>query len=62
MNSPIISIDKINELQSYYHVPVLDILLIALNRYGVRINIEDKRIRFRLKILGSEELFILLFV
>lgn len=59
MNSPIITIDKINELSSKYHVPILDTLLIALNRFGIRMNKEDKRIRFRLKMLGSEEVYYL---
>lgn len=59
MNSTIITIDKINELRSNYLVPVLDILLISLNRYGIKMNIKDKRIRFRLKMLGSEEIYYL---
>ena len=59
MNSTIITIDKINELRSNYLVPVLDILLISLNRYGIKMNIKDKRIRFRLKMLGSEEVYYL---
>lgn len=57
MNSTSINIEKMNELSSSYSVPVIDILFIALNRYGIRMNIVDKRIRFKLKMLDSKELY-----
>lgn len=45
------------ELAKEYNVPREDVLLIALNRYGVIYDTEDNRIRFRLQLNDSEEIF-----
>lgn len=47
----------IEELANEYNVPREDVLLIALNRYGVIYDTEDNRIRFRLQLNDSEEIF-----
>lgn len=40
-----------------YNIFIKDILLIALNRYGVIADIEDKRIRFKIKLDNTETVF-----
>lgn len=57
MSLETVTMDRINELSQKYSVPIMDTLMIALNRYGIMMDIEDKRIRFRLKMLGSEEVY-----
>lgn len=47
------------DLASKYLVPVEDVLLIALNRYGVCASIDDNRIRFHLKLSTHNETFYL---
>ena len=39
-----------DELAQKYGYSIVDVLLIAINRYGVRADREDKRIRFKLKL------------
>lgn len=51
--------DMVQELSKKYNVPCLDVMLISLNRYGVRANMPDKRIRFKLNLCGSQEVFYL---
>ena len=38
---------EVESLSKKYNIPQADILLIALNRYGIRANIDDNRIRFK---------------
>lgn len=40
-----------------YNIPPVDVLLIALNRFGIAGNFEDKRIRFRLQPLLFDEIY-----
>jgi radical SAM domain protein len=47
----------VDTLSANYDIPKEDIMLIALNRYGVRANITDNRIRFRIKLNTVDELF-----
>lgn len=49
----------VKTLSNKYSVPEVDVLLIALNRYGLRANIPDKRIRFKLKLNCINEVFYL---
>lgn len=49
--------DQAVELSKQYCVPVEDVILIALNRYGIDADVEDKRIRFKLKLDSSEVVF-----
>jgi hypothetical protein len=51
--------ESIKPLSVQYSVPEVDILLIALNRYGVCVNIPDQRLRFKLSPLHTEEVFYL---
>ena len=44
-------------LSEKYSIPIEDIIFISLNRYGVRANIDDNRIRFKLKLISHEEIF-----
>lgn len=57
MTIPIISLDKINDLSSKYSIPITDTLLVAINRYGIKANILDKRLRFKLKLSTCDEIF-----
>lgn len=51
MNSenPILTIDTLKMYSEKYDIPFTDVMLIALNRYGLCANITDKRLRFKLK-------------
>ncbi|PIV43757.1 MAG: hypothetical protein COS26_00115 [Candidatus Nealsonbacteria bacterium CG02_land_8_20_14_3_00_40_11] len=53
------SIVQIQELSRKYNIPVEDIILIALNRFGVYTDIPEKRIRFKLKLNTVDGLFYL---
>lgn len=49
----------ISLLSEEYGIPKLDVMLIALNRFGARADVEDKRLRFKLRPSNSSELFYL---
>lgn len=51
MNSenPTLTIDTLKMYSDKYDIPFTDVMLIALNRYGLRANIPDKRLRFKFK-------------
>ncbi|WP_270564210.1 hypothetical protein [Clostridium beijerinckii] len=53
------SYESIKTLKKQYCAPEVDILLIALNRYGVCADMPDKRLRFKLSPLQSDEVFYL---
>lgn len=47
----------VDKLSTKYNVPREDILLIALNRYGIRAGINDNRIRFKIKLDSYADVF-----
>lgn len=49
----------VKNLSEKYNIPVADIMLIGLNRYGLSANIPDKRIRFKLSLFCTTEVFYL---
>lgn len=51
--------EYVKSIAGEYHIPIEDVLLIALNRYGLCANIQDKRIRFKLRLNTYEEVFYL---
>ena len=51
--------DTVKVLSAKYNVPMTDVLLIALNRYGILADIPDKRIRFKLSLYCNTEIFYL---
>ena len=55
----IFNYDYIQKLSVKFNIPELDILLIALNRYGLRADIKDKRLRFKLRPFCHDETFYL---
>lgn len=58
-NNLCLTLDDIHKLVSKYSVPVTDVLLIALNRYGIRVNMPDNRLRFKLKLCTCDSIFYL---
>lgn len=48
---------EVESLSKKYNIPQADILLIALNRYGIRANIDDNRIRFKIHLDIYDEIF-----
>lgn len=48
---------EIERLSQHYNVPKVDIMFIALNRYGIRAKLGDNRIRFKLKLNLCDEIF-----
>ena len=57
MNIPVISPTDMEILSSSYSIPIIDIFFIALNRYGIKANIQDKRIRFKINLLDCNEAY-----
>lgn len=51
--------DELVQLSEKYKIPVEDVLFIALNRYGIKMNVEDNRIRMKVKLNQLDELFYL---
>lgn len=51
--------ESVENLSEQFNIPVTDIMLIALNRYGLRANIPDKRLRFKLRLRTTNEVFYL---
>lgn len=47
----------VDNLSIKYKIPKEDIIFIALNRYGIRANLEDNRIRFKIKLDSYEETY-----
>ena len=55
------SLSELRKLSFENEVPLNDVLLIALNRYGIRSSINDNRIRFKVKLdVGDEYYFLAL--
>lgn len=48
---------RVEYLSTIYGIPIEDIIMIALNRYGVMANISDNRVRFKIKINKSESIY-----
>ena len=57
MNKDLLNYSKIDLLASDFSMPKVDLILIAINRYGIRADIPDKRLRFKFRLLGCDELF-----
>lgn len=57
MGSSSLDINTFESLSNEFNVPLIDVLFIALNRYGIRMNIDDKRIRFKLRMLDNQEAY-----
>lgn len=51
------SLELAKNLASQYGIPIEDVILIALNRYGIIADVEDKRIRFKIKLDSTDEVF-----
>jgi len=49
--------NKMNSLVAEFSVPQTDLLLIAINRYGIRADVPDKRLRFKIRFLDCNEVF-----
>ena len=49
--------DEATALSIRYEIPVEDVIMIAINRYGIVANIEDKRIRFKIKLHTDEAVY-----
>lgn len=47
------------KLSRKYNVPIYDVIFIALNRYGVKMDSLEKRIRMKIKLVGLDEEFYL---
>lgn len=58
-NTNILNYGDIERLAIKYNVPIVDVLLMALNRYGICANLEDKRIRFKLRPILTNEVYYL---
>lgn len=59
MNNQIFSMNDLERLSSLYSIPKIDVLLISINRYGIRADLPDKRLRFKINLLGCDETFYL---
>lgn len=53
----VFDISMAKTLSNKYNIPIEDVIMISLNRYGVRANIDDNRIRFKLRPVSHEEIF-----
>ena len=51
--------EQAKQYSEKYSIPLEDVLLIAINRYGVVANIEDKRLRFKISVLDYPDSFYL---
>lgn len=56
-NSPGCNIVMIRELSEQFGIPQTDIMLIALNRFGLCADIPDNRLRFKLRLTTHDEVF-----
>lgn len=45
------NIETAQKLSKEFNVPIEDILCIALNKFGIRANINDNRTRFKLQLM-----------
>lgn len=59
MNDQIFNVNDLKRLSSLYSIPIFDVLLISINRYGIRMDVPDKRLRFKINLLGYDETFYL---
>lgn len=49
--------ELVKKMSEEFNMPVQDILLIALNRYGLKAELIDKRIRFKIKLDSLDDVF-----
>ena len=52
-----LTMEEVCSLAKKYAIPVTDVLLIALNRYGIHAEVPDNRLRFKLKLLTCKGAF-----
>lgn len=57
VNENNINISYLRQLANRHFTPLEDVLLIAVNRYGICADVPDKRLRFKLKLDTLDELF-----
>lgn len=57
MNIQEVSLVNIKALSSSFSIPLIDVLSIAINRYGIRADITDKRIRFKIHLLDYNKAY-----
>lgn len=49
--------NRIESLSSLYAVPKTDLLFMAINRYGIKADTTEKRLRFKFRLIGCDEVF-----
>ena len=52
-----LTMEEVCSLAKKYAIPVTDVLLIALNRYGIHAEVPDNRLRFKLNLLTCKGAF-----
>ena len=57
MSVQILNINELNSLVHRFAIPQTDLFLIAINRYGLKANVPDKRLRFKIRLLACNEIF-----